>query len=150
MKTSPRRLQCFNNVVYGLREYGLLDYTTGIVRSVADDRVYLDCLPQIREAISCNPSFLPGGICKNHGATAVSTWREDATTASMQVTLHQNGRDYWIEVDFDEGNPVRDVEGTARHLFEVVRNKVCKKKTDPFLIRDIRAKHGCSVPPVVV
>lgn len=76
---------------------------------------------------------------RNHGVTAVAGWRERVALCSMQLIKHNTG--VW-EVDIDLVNPNFGIALSIGHLWEVLRNKLGKKQTDPFRIQAGLAKRG--------
>lgn len=116
---------CLKNVTNWLK-FRNIPYPVPL--SVSQDRVLFPKLTAMRAAIyrSVADGILFPGNYKNHGKTAVDGFRENCGTYSAQVIIHVNH----IEVDFDYFNPW-DVVGIIGHGWEVARNKILGRKTDP-------------------
>jgi hypothetical protein len=84
---------------------------------------------------------LRGANYRNHGPTAVAGWRESRGRCAAQVIDHG---DRW-EIDFDFWNPW-DVVGVVGHGWEVVTNKLGRRKTDPVKISAALRKRGINAP----
>lgn len=140
-----RQVQTFNNVVAGLRELGLSDLVSIMRFGIDEDRVHVPLnvdSDTLFDRLDAHPKLKPWAIFENHGPTAVASWREDRDRDSMQIVLHRRwhqpilgaaSSELRLEVDFDYHNPAKP-RGVFRHLLEVLRNTVTRKKTDPFTI----------------
>lgn len=76
-----------------------------------------------------------------HGPSVVIGYRENYSRGSAQVVIHTEA----IEVDFDYWNP-QDVVGWIGHGWEVLMNKIGRKKTDPFKIAKLLKKRNIDDP----
>lgn len=91
-----------------------------------------------------------------HGDSAFRSYREAVPFASLQVTWHHpegtafehvfDPGDKICEVDFDAGNPtfdeLADAPALVLHGLEVLKNKLFRRKTNPFRIAWMLRKRG--------
>lgn len=149
------QIQSFNNVITALRHLGLY----GFIRStgtVQQDRVLMECSPQIAAALDARADFGRWPYFKNHGADAYASWRENVTICSMQVTLHERLCGASIheatvteaEIDFDLGRPGRDLVGWLVHGWECAANAVTRGKTNPFRVMTLLNGRGYGIVDV--
>lgn len=124
MEQSPEAI-CLKNVVSWLKFRKIPDPAP---ISVHHDRVFFPKYTDMRAAIynAVAEGVLIPGNYKNHGKTAVAGYRESCGMYSAQIVIHVNS----IEIDFDYFNPW-DVVGILGHGWEVARNKLFGRKTDP-------------------
>lgn len=73
----------------------------------------------------------------NHGVDVVDGYRECVSRCAAQVIVHRGS----IEIDFDMWQPW-DLVGWVGHGIEVAKNKIGKRKTDPFKIAEQLRKRG--------
>ena len=84
---------------------------------------------------------------KNHGTTAIRSWRECCPRYSLQAVEHNTG--VWeFDVDIVNPHPGEGLAFTVGHFFEVLANKLRRKKTDPFRVRRGLLARGIQVPEV--
>lgn len=69
--------------------------------------------------------------------TAEKGWRDRFARASTQIVQHKTGV---LEIDQDFYNPDRGAGPGLFHLFEVLANKLGRKKTNPFRIAKVLKK----------
>lgn len=80
----------------------------------------------------------------NHGTTARASWREPCCTYSLQAVAHTTG--VWeFDVDYVNPHPSEGLACTVGHVFEVVWNRLRRRKTDPFRVRRALVKRGIDV-----
>lgn len=75
----------------------------------------------------------------DHGGRARVGFRENYVRCSLQIVFHgdpdnPDDDDPFIEADFDFWNPERGLGPMIFHSFEVLMNKIRRKKTNPFAI----------------
>jgi hypothetical protein len=137
------QVQMFNNAVAVLRERCVLDLVERSRGEVKSDRVYFPVRDTDRDLLVFRLSFGVGskpsdfeswGFYWNHGKTAVKSWREKRAEDSMQLVLHEDRGQCRLEVDFDYYRPGWDLWRTFGHIGEVLKNRICRVKTDPFEI----------------
>ena len=73
----------------------------------------------------------------NHGKDIYMAFRECVPRCAAQVIVHADE----IEVDFDLWQPW-DVVGWIGHGWEVMTNRLRKRKTDPFRVAEMLRKRG--------
>lgn len=98
----------------------------------AKDELLLECLH-----LHVNFREQPAFAVSRHGKTAIRGWRELETVCSCQIIEHEE----FIEIDIDLGGVKTDTVGIFVHAWEVISNRVLKRKTDPFKVRDWLAKY---------
>lgn len=74
---------------------------------------------------------------KNHGKDVIVGYRENVSRCGAQVIVHPEE----IEIDFDLWTPY-DLVGLFGHGWEVLTNRIGKKKTDPRKVREGLKKRG--------
>jgi len=87
-----------------------------------------------------NSGLIERRHAKNHGVDVVDGYRECTGRCAAQIVVHRGS----IEVDFDHWQPW-DLAGVIGHGIEVVRNKLGRRKTDPFEIAGQLKKRGIHV-----
>jgi hypothetical protein len=131
--------RCFANIGAWARHHGL--EVSNCIR-MEQDRCWYEDTWTMRadvERLARNKVLIAGNY-KNHGETAVAGWREARGRCSAQVIDHG---DRW-EIDFDFWNPW-DLVGLVGHGWEVITNKLGKRKTDPVKVTEALRKRGIHV-----
>ena len=121
--------QCAANVKAWMANHGLyLAFTT-----VLPDRVFMprDLAFEVRLSEMCAAGVIENRFAGNHGKYVQVAYRECVSRCAAQIVVH----DHAIEFDFDFWQPW-DVVGGVGHLWEVLRNKLGHRKTDPFEIAE--------------
>ena len=123
--TPSAEAQSAANVRAWMRRYGLrLPFT-----ATESDRVWLprDFVFELRITELCAAKVIEERDASNHGSNVEIGYRECVSRCAAQIVVHRN----IIEIDFDLWQPW-DVIGWFGHGWEVVRNKLGNRKTDPF------------------
>ncbi|OFX13531.1 MAG: hypothetical protein A2Z18_03380 [Armatimonadetes bacterium RBG_16_58_9] len=69
-------------------------------------------------------------------------WRETVTLCSLQICLHEDK----IELDIDIGGVRTDAVGVLVHAWEVLWNRLRRRRTDPFAVRRLlESRRGVTV-----
>lgn len=115
--------QCAANCLAWWRAHGR---TPRILKAEAD-RVWFEQCDGLQAGIN---QLLRSGIlveanAKNHGDTVIVGYREARTRTAAQVIIHSHA----VEMDFDYWHPW-DLVGAIGHGWEVVTNKLGRRKTD--------------------
>lgn len=131
--------QCSANILAVLRWYKLPDVQ---VVAAQTDRI-MAIAPQVfAEELGHRQAFDTWRFNRNHGTTATTGWRENVATCSLQIVEHSTGM---LEIDIDYFNPNFGAGVALWHGFEIVANKLWKRKTDPFKIKARLLKRGIEV-----
>lgn len=99
-------------------------------------------------------NFTPGSY-KLHGPSAFESYREKVPFASVQITFHDTldavkmfgstleDAERIVEWDVDFGNPGwGDLATLGAHALEVLKNKLFRRKTNPFIIAKLFERRG--------
>ena len=139
MKLTPE-LRCWANISAWARHVGI-ELSNAV--DMQPDRCFF--APSYNMRVSIEYVILRGHLkpanYRNHGPTAKAGWREPRGRCAAQVIDHG---DRW-EIDFDHWNPW-DLVGVVGHGWEVVTNKLGKRKTDPVKISAALRKRGINAP----
>ncbi len=92
----------------------------------------------------CAHGIIEKRFAGNHGSDIVIGYRECVSRCAAQIIVHKE----LIEIDFDHWQPW-DVVGGVGHLWEVLRNKIGKRRTDPFAIAADLRKRGIDASTAV-
>ena len=137
-KKEKELLQCAENIRAGLAFHGfprlkiLTTHTTKVIFEASTEFIY--------KLEGMKKEFSPYFYCKNHGLTALTTWRENVPRFSMQIVEHTDA----IEVDYDMFNPNYGAGPGLFHLIEVL----WPGKTNPFKIMRGLQKRGIPVKEI--
>ena len=138
MRDSVAVRQCYLNCIAVFKYYGL-PVTYAI--AMQSDRTMFEYKLAFMEHMQ---KLVPGKFetwpfNRNHGTTAKRGWRERVAMYSMQIVEHEYGV---LEVDFDVFNPNHGVAPMFCHLGEVLRHRLFRRKTNPFIIAKCLRKRG--------
>jgi len=136
-KYTERCVQCQVNVLAWL-SYKRLTPPGGVVFLEAyPDRVFIERNQKLEDSVSLDISSFCECYAGNHGSDVITGFRENVGRCAAQVIIHTTA----IEIDFDYWRPW-DVVGIFSHGWEILTNKIKKRKTDPFRIREELEKRG--------
>lgn len=140
MKSEAAIAQCRANLLALLEHYEL---PVKQVVATLVDRIFIipDFGAPRLQALWLERKFDVEGFYKNHGTTAIGSWREACATCSLQLVEHNSG--IW-EVDADRFNPKFGVAPAVGHLGEII----IPGRTDPYAIREGLLKRGIQVPEI--
>jgi hypothetical protein len=140
VKLTPE-MRCYANISAWARHVGI-ELSNAV--EMRPDRCFFAPSWTMAESVKyvVSRGDLRGANYRNHGPTAVAGWREARGRCAAQIVLHDDGRH---EIDFDHWNPW-DVVGIVGHGWEVVTNKLGRRKTDPVKISAALRKRGINAP----
>ena len=139
MKASDeqKRARCRANVAAWCA-YHALGPISGEWR-VFEDRCYFPRTPRLVEQLLLLESRgkLEHRWAGNHGRNIYMAFRECVPRCAAQVIVHAEE----IEIDFDLWQPW-DVVGWIGHCWEVMTNRLRRRKTDPFRVAEMLRQRG--------
>ena len=131
-----RKASLLNLVAKGL--HGSADRIASFVRAPAilrQDRCFAEVHPALHAKLCRSDAFksAPGALHKPpQGFELMDSFKSRDAHANLQVTfMRQIGADVmWADVDIDEASGFE-------HGFEVIRNAVVDRRTNPYLVREL-------------
>ena len=131
-----RKASLLNLVAKGL--HGSSDRIASFVRAPAilrEDRCFAEVDPALHAMLCRSDAFksAPGALHKPpQGFELMDSFKSRDAHANLQVTfMRQIGADVmWADVDIDEASGFE-------HGFEVIRNAVVDRRTNPYLVREL-------------
>lgn len=137
-KTGPLRQACFLNLVKKASDAKTAGNCWQFVESLRilrQDRCFVQVRPGIRRVLENKDLFKPvnGSLHDElEGYTRRESYKSKDRFANLQVTLMENSATGTLAADFD----IDEAQG-LRHWGEVLRNKILKMRTNPYLVREL-------------
>lgn len=137
--------QAAKNIIAVLKDIGhWIHYD---IREIEDDRIWVKFrfpydfnLMEYWEALDWTRE-LESTTKLSHGPTAIVSYREKDISPALQITKHYKNDEFIYEIDLDIYAPQHMSWRLFAHTFEVLKNKITRKKTDPKKIAKLLKKN---------